>query len=434
MKDKLYRLVGFSRQRHSVRDEVIAGVTTFVTMAYILALNPQLYAPLAEMGMPVDSIFTSTALAAVAGSLLMAFYAKMPFGSAPGLTLNIFFVNTVCLTLGYPWQFAMTAVLIEGVLFAALCLSGLRYVIFDILPKSLRYSIAVGIGFVIAKVGLKQGGLSLADNSIFGHLELLLEPQVMLFIFGLLLTGTMTMLRVRGSLLIGILGTTLIGIPLGVTHLPHMSEVLQLPPSPVPLMCQFDWTDVLTPDMFVCVLTMLFFDVFDTLGTTMGVMAYSGMVRKDGRIPHMTQIMLGDAMATTTGACIGTSSVTVYVESVAGVAQGGRTGMTALVVALCFVVSLFTAPLFLSIPAAATAPVMIIAGFYLFSSIRYIDLNNVVEAVPSFITIMIMPAMDSIADGILIGVGSYALLSVIDSLLHRKRYNIDDDLDATTNS
>ncbi|MCR4919138.1 MAG: NCS2 family permease [Prevotella sp.] len=428
MKDKLLHLVGFSRQRHRMRDELIAGLTTFVAMAYILALMPELYAPLAEMGMPVGSIFTSTVLAAVVGTMLMALYAKMPFGSAPGLTLNFFFVNTMCLTLGYPWQFALTAVLIEGLLFTVLCLSGMRYVIFDILPRSLRFSISVGIGIYISKMGLLRAGMPISDDNVFAHMRMLLEPAMQLFIFGLILTSALAILRVRGSLLIGIVCTTLAGVPLGVTRLPEASEMLTLPPSPLPLLCQFDWTDVLTPDMFVCVLIMLFFDVFDTLGTTIGVLANSGMVRRDGRIPHQTQIMLGDAVATSVGACFGTSSVTAYVESVAGVAQGGRTGMTALVVALCFAASLFLAPLFLCIPNAATAPVLIISGFYLFSSVRFIDMTKMTEAVPSFITIVVMPATDSIADGILIGVGSYAMLSAIDRLLHPRRYDDNDEI------
>lgn len=417
MKEKLLSLVGFSEQRNSFKTEVLAGLTTFVTMSYILALSPTLFAPLAEKGYPVEALFTTTALAATIGSLLMAFLAKRPFGQAPGLALNLFFVQTVCISLGYSWQFALTAVLIEGILFVLLCLSNMRQIIFDMMPASLKYALAAGIGFFIASIGFKNSGI-LASGTIFNHIETLTNPQSLFFILGLLLSGCLVVMRVRGGLLLSIIAITLIGIPFGVTVIPD--HVLSIPESPAPLFCQFSWSDLLTPDLWVCVLTMLFFDVFDTLGSVVGLMANSGLIRKNGRIPHMRNIMLSDALGTIAGACLGCSTVTTYVESAAGVVEGGRTGLTALVISLCFIGSLFLSPLFLAIPAAATAPVMVIAGFCLFGSVRHINLTKPIETLPAFLTILLMPVSGSITDGIIAGLFSYVAFSFIKNILSRR--------------
>ena len=332
MKEKFLSLVGFSLQRDDLRTEVISGVTTFFTMVYILALLPAMFAPLGAKGFPVESMFTATALSAVVGTLLMAFVAKRPFGLAPGLTLNVFFIETVCLSLGYPWQFALTAVLVEGILFVLICISSLRRIIFEMVPTSLKYAIAAGIGFFVAMIGFKNSGI-LADGTIFNHLDTIATPSSMLFLLGLILTGTFFAMRFRGSLLPSIIIISLIGIPFGVTQIPD--NIFCLPPSPAPLFCQFSFDFIFWPDFWVCVLTMLFFDVFDSLGTVVGVMACSGIIRKDGRIPHLRRIMLSDAIATITGACLGCSTVTTYVESATGFAEGGRTGLSALVVAIC---------------------------------------------------------------------------------------------------
>lgn len=417
MKEKVLSLVGFSEQRNSFKTEVLAGLTTFVTMSYILALSPTLFAPLAEKGYPVEALFTTTALAATIGSLLMAFLAKRPFGQAPGLALNLFFVQTVCISLGYSWQFALTAVLIEGILFVLLCLSNMRQIIFDMMPASLKYALAAGIGFFIASIGFKNSGI-LASGTIFNHIETLTNPQSLFFILGLLLSGCLVVMRVRGGLLLSIIAITLIGIPFGVTVIPD--HVLSIPESPAPLFCQFSWSDLLTPDLWVCVLTMLFFDVFDTLGSVVGLMANSGLIRKNGRIPHMRNIMLSDALGTIAGACLGCSTVTTYVESAAGVVEGGRTGLTALVISLCFIGSLFLSPLFLAIPAAATAPVMVIAGFCLFGSVRHINLTKPIETLPAFLTILLMPVSGSITDGIIAGLFSYVAFSFIKNILSRR--------------
>ena len=293
MKEKIFALVGFSAQRHSLKTEVISGLTTFITMSYILALLPAMFTPLASKGFPVNSLFTAIALATIVGTLLMAFLARRPFGQAPGLTLNLFFIETICISLGYPWQFALTAVLL-----------------------SLKHAIAVGIGFFVAMIGFKNSGI-LAEGTIFNHLETLASPSSILFVIGIVLTGIFTVMHFKGGLLLSIVLTTLIGIPLGVTTIPN--HLFDLPTSPAPLFCQFSWDYLLTPDLWVCVLTMLFFDVFDSLGTIVGVMASSGLIRKNGRIPYMQNIMLSDALGTVAGACLGCSTVTTYVESATGV-------------------------------------------------------------------------------------------------------------------
>lgn len=410
MKERLLSLVGFSMQRDSLKTEIESGFTTFLTMVYILALMPVMFEPLREQGFPVDSIFTATALAAAVGTLLMAFIAKKPFGLAPGLTLNAFFVETVCMSLGYPWQFALTAVLVEGLLFVFLCVTNIRQMIFEMVPTSLKYAFAAGIGFFIAMIGFKNSGL-LAEGTVFNHMETLVTPNSLLFILGMVLTTVFTIMRLKGGLLLGILIVTVVGVPLGVAVTPD--DFIKMPSSAAPLFCRFSFDYLLLPDFWVCVMTMLFFDVLDSLGTVVGVMACSGIIRKDGRIPHMRRIMLSDALATVTGACLGCSTVTTYVESATGFAEGGRTGLSSFVVSLCFMASLFLAPVFLAIPAAATAPVMVMAGFYLLGVVRHINLSDPVESMPVFLTVLLMPVTGSITDGILAGLFSYILLSLL---------------------
>ena len=421
MKEKILALMGFSVHRDNMKIEILSGLTTFTSMVYILALLPAMFAPMASVGFPVDSVFTSIILATIVGTLLMVFLAKRPFGQAPGLTLNIFFIETVCLSLDYPWQFALTAVLIEGLLFVMLCLSNLRKTIFEMVPASLKYAIAAGIGFFIAMLGFKNSGL-LADGTVFNHLDTLATPSSMLFALGLILTSIFSILRIKGGLLLSIILITLLGIPFGLTTMPH--EIFSMPASPAPLFCQFSGDVLLMPDLGVGVLIRLFFDVFDSLGTIVGIMACSGLIRKNGRIPHMTTIMLSDALATVAGACLGCSTVTTYAESATGFAEGGRTGVSAFVVVLCFTASLFMAPLFLAIPAAATAPVMVVAGLYLFGAVRHISLADPKESLPVFVTILLMPVTGSITDGIMAGLLSYVILSFLSDLMKRRKTNI----------
>lgn len=420
MKEKLFAMLGFSQQRDNLKTEIISGVTTFITMVYILALMPVIFAPLADYGFPVRALFTATALSAIIGTLFMAFIAKRPFGLAPGLTLNTFFVETVCLALGYTWQFALTAVLVEGLLFLLICVSNMRQVIFEMVPTPLKYAFAAGIGFFVAMIGFKNSGI-MAEGTIFNHMETLITPTSLLFLLGLMLTGLFTVLRIKGGLLLSILIVTVIGLPFGVTNIPE--KLISLPPSPAPLFCQFSFDSLLQPDFWVVVMTMLFFDVFDTLGTVVGVMASSGIIRKNGRIPYMRSIMMSDALATVSGACLGCSTVTTYVESATGFAEGGRTGVSALVTAACFALSLVFAPLFLAIPAAATSPIMVVAGFFLFGVVRHIKLTFNLEAMPAFLSILLMPITGSISDGILTGLISYIILSYTYTFMDKIKKN-----------
>lgn len=424
MKERLLSLVGFSAQRHNMKAEILSGITTFITMSYILALIPSMFAPMAAKGFPVDSLFTSIALSTIVGTLLMAFLAKRPFGQAPGLTLNLFFTQTLCISLGYTWQFALTAVLIEGILFVLLCVSNMRQIIFDMVPTSLKHAIAVGIGFFVAMIGFKNSGI-LADGTIFNHMSTLTSTTSILFIVGLVLAGIFSIMRVKGGLLLSIAIVTIIGIPLGITEIPD--TIFETPSSPAPLFCQFSWDYMLMPDLWVCVLIMLFFDVFDSLGTIVGLMANAGLIRKNGRIPRIQIIMLSDALGTISGACLGCSTVTTYVESATGVAEGGRTGLSALTIALCFLTSLFLAPLFLAIPAAATAPVMVMAGYYLFGSIRHITLTKPAETLPSFLTILLMTVTGSITDGIVAGLFTYIVFIFVEGTIRniKRRKNKD---------
>ena len=406
----LSKLFGFDPSKHSIKTEVMAGITTFLTMAYILAVNPSIFANLASKGMDTNAVFTSTALAAIVGTLVMAISAKKPFGLAPGMGLNAFFVFTVCLTMGYSWQFALTAILIEGFLFVLMTLTRIRTLIVDAIPAALKRAIGAGIGLFIAFIGLKNAGIIVENSDTFVSIGHLTSGTALLGVIGIIFTSVLVIKNVPGSLLIGILGTALIGIPMGITH---FTGILDTPPSIEPIFCQFEFHNIFTIDMVIVVFTFLFIDMFDTMGTLVGVCTKAGMMRKDGRIPGLNKAFMADAIATMTGACLGASTTTTYVESAAGVAQGGRTGLTAFSTAVCFVVALFFAPLFLSIPAAATTPVLVIVGLFMLSPIKDIDLDNYAEAIPAFITIVMMPLTYSISDGILCGVISYVAINVL---------------------
>lgn len=406
----LSKLFGFDPSKHNIKTEVMAGITTFLTMAYILAVNPSIFSNLADKGMDTNAVFTSTALAAIIGTLAMAIYAKKPFGLAPGMGLNAFFVFTVCLTMGYSWQFALTAILIEGFIFVVLTLTKVRTLIVDAIPASVKRAIGAGIGLFIAFIGLKNAGIIVESSATFVTIGTMTEGTALLGVIGIVLTSVLVIKNVPGSLLIGILATALIGIPMGVTH---FSGVVDTPPSVAPLFCQFEFHNILTLDMLVVVFTFLFIDMFDTMGTLVGVCTKAGMMQKDGRIPGLNKAFMADAVATMAGACLGASTTTTYVESAAGVAQGGRSGLTAFSTAMCFVVAMFFAPLFLSIPAAATTPVLVIVGLFMLTPVKDIDLDDYAESIPAFITIVMMPLTYSISDGILCGVISYVLINML---------------------
>lgn len=406
----LSKLFGFDPSKHNIKTEVMAGITTFLTMAYILAVNPSIFSNLADKGMDTNAVFTATALAAIIGTLAMAIYAKKPFGLAPGMGLNAFFVFTVCLTMGYSWQFALTAILIEGFIFVVLTLTKVRTLIVDAIPASVKRAIGAGIGLFIAFIGLKNAGIIVESSATFVTIGTMTEGTALLGVIGIVLTSVLVIKNVPGSLLIGILTTALIGIPMGVTH---FSGVVDTPPSVAPLFCQFEFHHIFTLDMLVVVFTFLFIDMFDTMGTLVGVCTKAGMMQKDGRIPGLNKAFMADAVATMAGACLGASTTTTYVESAAGVAQGGRSGLTAFSTAMCFVVAMFFAPLFLSIPAAATTPVLVIVGLFMLTPVKDIDLDDYAESIPAFITIVMMPLTYSISDGILCGVISYVLINML---------------------
>lgn len=406
----LQKLFGFDPAKHNVKTEIMAGITTFLTMAYILAVNPSIFSNLASMGMDTNAVFTATALAAIVGTLIMSLYAKKPFGLAPGMGLNAFFVFTVCLTMGYSWQFALTAILIEGFLFVVLTLTKIRTLIVDAIPTTLKRAIGGGIGLFIAFIGLKNAGIIVENSATFVSIGKLTEGSALLGVIGIIITSVLTVKKVPGSLLLGILITAIIGIPMGLAHFTGLVDV---PPSVDPLFCKFEFHNIFTIDMLVVVFTFLFIDMFDTMGTLVGVCTKAGMMRPDGKIPGLNKAFMADAIATMTGACLGASTTTTYVESAAGVAQGGRTGLTSFATAVCFIIALFFAPLFLSIPAAATTPVLVIVGLFMLSPIKDINLEDYAESIPAFITIIMMPLAYSISDGILCGLISYVAINAL---------------------
>ncbi len=390
----------------TVKREVIAGITTFLTMAYILAVNPSI---LSDAGMDKGAVFTATVISSVLATLVMAMYAKLPFALAPGMGLNAFFAYTVVLTMGYSWQFALTAVFIEGIIFILLTLTGLRQKIVDSMPLVLRRAISPGIGFFIAFIGLKNAGIVSASPATFVTMGNLHDPAVLLAAFGILLSAVLLIKKVTGALLIGILVTTVIGIPLGVTH---FTSVLDVPPSIAPIVMKFEWHNVLSFDMAICVLTFLFIDMFDTIGTLLGVSHRAGMVDEKGNIPHLTEAFMADAIGTAAGAMLGTSTVTTYVESASGVNAGGRSGLTSFTTAICFALALFLAPLFLAIPAQATAPALVLVGVMMMTDVSKLHLGDFADAVPAFVCIALMPLTYSISDGILMGLITYVLLRI----------------------
>ena len=404
--NSLLSLLGFDAAKHSIKTEVLAGLTTFLTMAYILAVNPGIFSALP--GMPAGSVFTATALAAIVGTLVMALYAKKPFALAPGMGLNAFFVYTVCLTMGYSWQFALTAILLEGIIFIILSVTKVRDLIVKAIPDTLKKAIGAGIGLYIAFIGLQNAGIIVNDDATLVTLGDLTTANSVLFTIGLLLTSILVVLKVKGGVLIGILATTLIGIPFGITHL---DGIISTPASIAPVFMKFEWSQILSLDMLIVVLTFLCIDMFDTIGTVVGVAEKANMIDKDSKVESFDKIFLADAIATTAGACLGSSTTTTYIESASGVTEGGRTGLTSFTVVVCFILALFFSPLFLAIPSAATGAVLVVVGVMMMSPIREIDWSDYSEAIPAFITATMMPLTYSIAHGILLGIITYVVIN-----------------------
>lgn len=407
MLDKFFKI---TENKSTLKTEIIAGVTTFMTMVYILAVNPSI---LSAAGMDKDAVFTATALSAVIATLIMALYAKLPFALAPGMGLNAFFAFTVVLGMGYSWEFALTAVFLEGIIFIILTIFNIRELIVNSIPLNLKHAVSVGIGLFIAFIGLKGTGLIVDNPATLVTLGSMKNPQVLVGMAGVLIIGVLLTKKIKGAILIGILASTIIGLIVGVTVIPDGFSFVSLPPSLEPIFFKFDFSQVFSLDMLIVLFTFLFVDMFDTVGTLVGVSSKSGMLDKDGNVPRVKQALFADAIGTFVGAILGTSTVTTYVESAAGVAEGGKTGMTALTVAGMFTLALFFAPIFMIIPAAATAPALIIVGLFMISPIMKIDLTDFTEAIPAFFTIIMMPLTYSIAEGIVFGMLSFVLLKLL---------------------
>ena len=416
----LQKLFGFDSTANSIRTEIVAGITTFLAMAYILAVNPGIFSALADQGMPTNAVFTATALAAIIGTLVMAIYAKKPFALAPGMGLNAFFVFGVCLGMGHSWQFALTAIFLEGIIFIILTLTKVRQWIVDAIPLNLRHAIGAGIGLFIAFIGLKNGGIIVNNDATLVGLGDICHGTALLAVIGIVITGVLLILKVPGNILIGIIVTALLGMlpvwQLGdgaVGALTTFDRVVDVPPSVAPIFCQFQWSEVLSLDMVVVLFTFLFIDMFDTMGTVIGVSQKAGMVDEKGNIDGINKVFMADAVATTCGACLSTSTTTTYVESAAGVGAGGRTGLTAFTTACCFAIALFFAPIFTHIPSAATTAALVIVGLMMLSPIKEIDLDDFSESIPAFLTIILMPLCYSISDGILIGMIAYVVINAL---------------------
>ena len=404
----------FKLKEHNtdVKTEILAGVTTFMTMAYILAVNPGM---LAETGMNQGGVFTATAISSAIACLMMAFMANYPFALAPGMGLNAFFTYSVVFGMGHTWQFALTAVFIEGIIFILLSFFQVREAIFNSIPMNLKKAVSVGIGLFIALIGFVNAGIVSAEGGTIVSLGKLTEGAPLLALIGLVITGFLLAKKVKGALFFGIIITTIIGIPMGVSYTPNgdFLGIFSLPPSVSEVAFKFEWTELFSFDMLIVMFSFLFVDIFDTIGTLIGVSSKANMLDKDGKLPKVKQALLADAIGTTVGACLGTSTVTTYVESAAGVAEGGRTGLTALTTGAMFLLALVLSPLFGMIPGAATAPALILVGLFMMSPIKDIDLDDFTEAIPAFLTIVMMPFAYSIAEGIVFGMVSYVILKTL---------------------
>ena len=401
----LYRLLGFDPTKHNLRTELMAGLTTFLTMSYILAVNPDI---LSSTGMDKGAVFTATALASALGTVLIAFLAKLPFAQAPGMGINAFFAFTLVAGMGYSWQTALAAVFVEGIIFILLTAFNVREQIVHCIPKTLRFAISAGIGFFIAFIGLKNSGIIVKNPATLVALGPF-TPVSTLAAVGIVLSAVLMKLRVRGALFYSIAACTLIGIPLGVTVIPSGFAPLSMPKSLAPTFLQFDFKSLLNPDMALTIFALVFMDIFNTIGTLIGAAANTEMMDAEGNVKNMKEALMADAIGTSVGAVLGTSTVTTFVESIA---EGGRTGLTSVTTALIFFLALFLSPLFLLVPSAASAPALIVVGFMMMRAAANIEFTDLSEGIPAFITIMTMPFSYSIATGISWGVMSYVVCKV----------------------
>lgn len=408
---KIAKIFGFNSSQHSLRTEVFAGISTFIVMAYILALAPKAFEGVGGTAdpFPTAALFTATALVSAVSTFLMAVYAKRPLAVAPGVGLLFFISGTVCMQMGYSWHFALTAILLEGVLFTVLAFSRLRYLIMESIPLSLRSATAVGVGLFLASLGLKSAGMTDSGAAIVSLASIVTEPEKQLFAICVMLSGVLIVYRVKGAIFLSIIASTILGIPLGLTR---FDEVMTIPESPAPLFMQMEWSeDIFSIDMFVCVVSIFFLDVFDTIGTVSGVLSTTNLSRSNGRISRMSHIFQVDAISSMLSGLMGTTTCTSYLESAAGVAEGGRTGVTSLVTVICFLFALFFSPIFLAIPPVVTGAILLVVSFQMFAAIKHINFTNPVEAIPSVLVILVMAIIGSISDGIVVGVITYAVLN-----------------------
>lgn len=407
---KYLSLLGFDPTKHTVRTEMLAGLTTFLTMSYILAVNPII---LSDAGMDKGAVFTATVVAAVVATLTMALYAKMPFALASGMGLNAFFAYTLVISMGYTWQQALAAVFFEGIIFIILTIFKVRQAIVDCIPLDLRYAISVGIGLFIAFIGLKNGGIIVSSNATMTTLGPWTATSL-IAMGGIILGAILLALKVRGALFYTILLMTIIGIPFGVTSVPESFTFVSLPSSLEPVALQLDFSRFLTLDFdyLIVVLTLLFMDLFDTIGTLMGASIGARMMDEEGNVPNLNKALMADAVGTTFGALCGTSTVTTYVESTTGIVEGGRTGLTSLTVALLFFVALFFSPVFLMIPSAATTSALFLVGVMMMRPVLHIDFVHFRTGMPCFVTMMMMPFTSSISEGIVLGMLSYIIVKI----------------------
>lgn len=399
-----------SENNTDVKTEVMAGITTFVSMAYILAINPII---LSEAGMDAGAVFTATVLASVIATLIMAFYANYPFVLSAGMGLNAFFAYYVVIQMGHTWQFALTAVLIEGIIFILISFINVREAIVNAIPITLKNAVSAGIGLFIAFIGFQASKIVVADEATLVKMGDFGSPEAIVCLIGLVVIMFLQMRKVKGALLIGIIVATIAGIPLGLTKLDH---VVSLPPSVAPTFMAFrdvGLDNILTLDMFSVVITFLFVDLFDTIGTLVGAASKANMLDEKGRLPNVKQALFADAIGTTAGAMLGTSTVTTFVESAAGISEGGRTGLTSFTSAVMFALALFLAPIFTAIPAAATAPALIIVGLFMAENLMKIDFCDFTEGFPAFLAIIIMPLTYSIGNGLMAGIIAYAVCKLL---------------------
>jgi AGZA family xanthine/uracil permease-like MFS transporter len=405
--EKLFRL---NEHGTTFQREIVAGLTTFLTMAYILAVNPGMLGLIGN-GMTPGAVFTATAIASALATFVMALTANLPVALAPGMGLNAFFTFTVVFGMGYSWQLALTAVFLEGILFIILSFFNVREAIIKAIPANLKRAVAVGIGLFIALIGFANAGIVVnTGGTVIGLAENLTIGSPLLALLGLIIIAVLYSIKIPGSIIIGIFAATIIGIPMGVTSVSESWSPFSIPAAPLLFQFDFSITSILTFKFFTVFLTFLFVDIFDTIGTLVGVTTQAKLIDKDGSIPRVKQALLSDAVGTVAGAALGTSTVTSYIESAAGISAGGRTGLTSFTTGILFLLALFLSPLFLLVPSAATAPALIFVGFLMMQPVISIDFTDPTEGIPAFLAIVIMPFAYSIADGIVYGIITYVIL------------------------